>query len=73
MIMCLLTLVDVCHDPIVAYKVVEHETEEVLKFLTETSFNQERKAITTDLKPEFRTPINSLCFNHQFVNSLLNK
>ena len=63
----LLALVDVCHDTIVAYKVVEHETEEeVLKFLKEATSNQDRIAITTDLKPEYMSPINALGFKHQF-------
>ncbi|RAP48741.1 MAG: hypothetical protein BZ136_04545, partial [Methanosphaera sp. rholeuAM74] len=51
----------------VAYKVVEHETEEeVRKFLEDATKNQDRIAITTDLKPEYRTPINDLKFLHQF-------
>lgn len=63
----LLALVDVCHDTIVAYKVVEHETEEdVLNFLKEATSNQDRIAITTDLKPEYMSPINALGFKHQF-------
>ena len=63
----LLTLIDVCHDTVVAYKVVEHETEEeVKKFLEEATRNQDRTAITTDLKPEYRKPINDLKFKHQF-------
>ncbi|WP_323736513.1 hypothetical protein PXD04_00645 [Methanosphaera sp. ISO3-F5] len=42
----MLVLVDVSYDTIVAYKVVEDETEEeVLKFLKEATSNQERKAI----------------------------
>ena len=63
----LLTLIDVCHDTVVAYKVVEHETEEeVRKFLEEATKNQERISITTDLKQEYRKPINELKFKHQF-------
>ena len=44
-------MADTLHDTIVAYKIVEHETkEEVYKFLSETTRNQPRIAITTDLK-----------------------
>lgn len=40
--------------------------EEVRKFLEEATRNQDRNAITTDLKPEYRKPINDLKFKHQF-------
>lgn len=59
----LLALLDVCHDTIVAYKVVEDETEEeVLNFFTEATSNQDRIAITADLKPEYMSSINVLGF-----------
>ena len=63
----LLVLVDTLHDTIVAYKVVKHENEqEVYNFLREATLNQPRIAITTDLKKEYRRPINNLKFKHQF-------
>ena len=63
----LLVLVDTLHDTVVAYKVVEHETEqEVYKFLREATRNQKRIGITTDLKKEYQKPINDLKFKHQF-------
>ena len=63
----LLVLVDTLHDTVVAYKVVEHETEqEVYKFLREATRNQKRIGITTDLKKEYQRPINDLKFKHQF-------
>ena len=63
----LLALVDTLHDTIVAYKVVEHETEEeVYEFLREATRNQPRIAITTDLKKEYLKPISDLKFKHQF-------
>ena len=63
----LLTLVDTSHNTVVAYKIVEEETEEeVYKFLREATLNQPRKGITTDLKKEYRRPIDKLGFEHQF-------
>ena len=63
----LLALVDACHDTIISYKVVEQETEEeIYKFLRESTRNQPRIAITTDLKHEYKTPINQLGFKHQY-------
>lgn len=63
----LLALVDACHDTIISYKVVEQETEEeIYKFLRESTRNQPRIAITTDLKYEYKTPINQLGFKHQY-------
>ena len=65
----LLALMDVCHDTIVAYKIVEHETEkEVYKFLSQATQNQPRIAITTDLKQDYRKPISDLKFEHQFCH-----
>ena len=63
----LLVLVDVKHKTIVAYKLVEKETEEVIyNFLREATHNQPRIGITTDLKIEYRNPIAKLNFKHQF-------
>ena len=63
----LLVLVDVKHKTIVAYKLVEKETEEVIyNFLRDVTVNQPRIAITTDLKIEYRKPIVRLNFKHQF-------
>lgn len=63
----LLVLVDVKHKTIVAYKLVEKETEEVIyNFLREATVNQPWIGITTDLKMEYRNPITKLNFKHQF-------
>lgn len=63
----LLALVDACHDTIISYKIVEHETEEeIYNFLRESTRNQPRIAITTDLKHEYKRPIDKLGFKHQF-------
>ena len=65
----LLVLVDVKHKTIVAYKLVEEETEEVVyDFLREATCNHPRNAITTDLKIEYRKPIAQLKFKHQFLH-----
>ena len=65
----LLVLVDVKHKTIVAYKLVEEETEEVVyDFLREATCNQPRNAITSDLKMEYRKPIAQLKFKHQFLH-----
>ena len=63
----LLVLVDVRHKTIVSYRLVEKETEDVIyDFLREATRNQPRIAITTDLKVEYRRPIDKLGFKHQF-------
>lgn len=63
----LLALMDVSHNTLVSYKIVEKETEEeVYNFLREATRNQPRKGITTDLKHEYRRPIDRLNFEHQF-------
>lgn len=63
----LLVLIDTVHRCVVAYKIVEEETEEVIyDFLREATRNQDRIAITTDLKQEYRKPISDLKFTHQF-------
>ena len=50
----LLVLVDVKHKSIVAYKLVEEETEEVVyDFLREATRNQPRNTITIYLKMEY--------------------
>lgn len=63
----LLVLIDARHRTVISYQLVEKESEEVIyDFIRKSTFNQPRKAITTDLKIEYRKPINKLGFKHQF-------
>ncbi len=63
----LLALFDIELNTIVNYEIVESEDEKTLKqFIEKSVANQNVKAITTDLKREYRKPINELGFKHQF-------
>ncbi|MDO4963839.1 MAG: hypothetical protein Q4E75_07090 [bacterium] len=63
----LLVLFDSEYNTVVSYKLVENESEkEIYEFLRSATRNQPCKAITTDLKREYRKPINQLGCKHQF-------
>lgn len=63
----LLVLLDAVYNTIVSYKLVESETkEEIYNFIRDATKNMNRIAITTDLKEEYRKPLNDLGFKHQF-------
>lgn len=62
-----LTLFDVKMNTIVNYKIVNSESSKVIySFLDESTRNQKRKYIVTDLKIEYRESIQKLGFKHQF-------
>lgn len=63
----LLSLFDVKQNTLVSVDLVPNESEKIIKnFLTKSTKNQKRIAITTDLKIEYRRPITKLGFKHQF-------
>lgn len=63
----LLSLFDVKQNTLVSVDLVPNESEKTIKnFLTKSTKNQKRIAITTDLKIEYRRPITELRFKHQF-------
>lgn len=52
---------------IVAIDIYSNESEKNVKeFLSKSTQNQKRISITTDLKIDYRIPINQLRFKHQF-------
>ena len=63
----ILTLFDIKMNTIVNYKIVNSESSKTIySFLNESTRNQNRKYIVTDLKSEYRDAIQKLGFKHQF-------
>ena len=63
----ILTLFDIKMNTIINYKIVNSESfKTIYSFLNESTRNQNRKYIITDLKVEYRDVIQKLGFKHQF-------
>ena len=63
----LLALFDVKQNTVVSIDLYPNESEKNIKhFLTKSTRNQKKIAVTTDLKLEYRRPITKLGFKHQF-------
>ena len=63
----ILTLFDIKMNTIINYKIVNSESSKTIySFLNESTRNQNRKYIVTDLKSEYRDAIQKLGFKHQF-------
>ena len=63
----LYALMDSKYNTIINLKMASSEKEkEIYTFLRESTRNQSRKSVTTDLKEEYRKPIDKLMMEHQF-------
>lgn len=65
----LLAIVDIKHNTIINVELASNESSTTIyNFLRKSTMNQPRISITTDLKKEYRRPIDRLGFKHQYCH-----